>query len=151
MNKMGMSIDRSSKQFGGSQYAPSVSNAGSKAIGGQKAATGNINISIKGQLGMLNAPIDIAEDLGNETWNTALQDVRGIREKLTEKAKATKKKKKKKKRGGLATKSEAATDYDDALSYYTKLSIDENDFGGILMDYMSTNYQAGNAPREFNA
>ena len=100
---------------------------------------------------MSNAPIDIAEDLGNETWNTALQEVRGIREKLTEKAKATKKKKKKKKRGGLATKSEAATDYDDALSYYTKLSIDENDFGGILMDYMSTNYQAGNAPREFNA
>ena len=143
INRMGMSIAASSKFGGGSQQAPSVSNAGSRAVGGAKSSTAPINnIQIRGQFGTQTTPIDIAEDLGNETWNTALQDIRGIREKLTEKAKTSKKKKKRKKRGGLSQKNtDGVTEYDDGLSYYTKLSIDETEmFGAILNDYCSTNF-----------
>ena len=73
INRMGMSIAASSKFGGGSAQAPSVSNAGSRAVGGAKSSTAPINnIHIRGQFGTAATPIDIAEDLGNETWNSAL-------------------------------------------------------------------------------
>ena len=52
----------------------SVSNAGSRAVGGgAKGATAPVNsINIMGKLGGPGAIVDHNEDLGNQTWNQSL-------------------------------------------------------------------------------
>lgn len=91
-----------------------------------------------------------------------MSDIRAAREKLADKQKASKKKKKKRgKKGGLARSTTMATsaqdgvteyDFDGVTSYQTKLSAEENEmFAGILVDYCFTNFQEGNAPRNFKA
>lgn len=45
---------------------------------------------------------------------------------------------------------DATTEVDDGVtSYYTRVSADDDMFGGILVDYCFTNFQQGNAPRDF--
>ena len=151
-----MSAATSSKFGGGS--AMSVSNAGSKARGGATAPAGSINIMGKLGGGAAALVTDGNEDLGSTTWNQSLTHLRAIREKLGDRiGKSNKKKKKSKKRGGLKSQNTMRTaggsEADDGVtSYYTKLSAEDNEaFAGILVDYCFTNFQQGNAPRDFKA